>query len=484
MCLLPMLATAKPIYSTCLAGNPFTLRIPVRISNDMTVKYRWYRNDTAVTAVITLPPNEKIIAYTVPDTATYGSAEVFYFTYCIDDECGDTTWTKSPVYVVHFSTCVPPTASAISGSAWVCEGSSAAYSVTSVAETSYEWAVPEGWTVTEGQGTNSVTIKAGASAVNGSISVTPSNECGGSGAAKTLAVEVRTIPAQPSDISGSASVCHNASVTYSVTNVAGVSYTWIVPSGWGITAGQGTSSITAKVNTSGGAGFVSVKPSNECGFGAMHELEVYDNPASDMVQPSAISGSTAVCTGVSYTYSVTNVPGAAFNWVLPSGWTKTAGGTANSITVKVGTTTGSATISVGIFNPCGEAGPSRTLAVSTSAKPAQPSAITGGAVVCQNQAGVAYSVTNVANVTYTWTRPSGWTQTAGGTTNAITVTAGTAAGSIIVTPSNYCGNGETSIKSVKTTACPPTTCGGLLSAGAISSPLCINPGTIKVYGVQ
>jgi uncharacterized protein (TIGR02145 family) len=78
--------------------------------------------------------------------------------------------------------------------------------------------------------------------------------------------------------------------------------------------------------------------------------------------------------------------------------------------------------------------------LTVNSVPAQPSTISGSTSVCSG-ASLTYSVTNVSGVTYTWVLPSGWTQTAGGTTNSITVTAGTSGGTITVTPSNSCGNG-------------------------------------------
>ncbi len=89
-------------------------------------------------------------------------------------------------------------------------------------------------------------------------------------------------------------------------------------------------------------------------------------------------------------------------------------------------------------------------AASVCSYPAQPSVITGPASSCANLS-QTYSVTNVAGVTYTWTLPTGWIQTAGGTTNSITVTTGSASGNISVTPSNTCGNGVPRTLAVTTT---------------------------------
>ena len=66
-------------------------------------------------------------------------------------------------------------------------------------------------------------------------------------------------PAQPSAITGTLNPEVGSSQTYSVTDVAGVTETWSFPSGWVITAGQGTNSVTVTVG--GNNGTISVTPS-------------------------------------------------------------------------------------------------------------------------------------------------------------------------------------------------------------------------------
>jgi trimeric autotransporter adhesin len=80
-------------------------------------------------------------------------------------------------------------------------------------------------------------------------------------------------------------------------------------------------------------------------------------------QPSPISGSNSVCTGISRNYSVTNVAGVTYTWTFPAGWTQTGGGTTNSVTVTTGS--GSGNITVTPSNSCGN-GTSRTLAVNVT----------------------------------------------------------------------------------------------------------------------
>ncbi len=74
----------------------------------------------------------------------------------------------------------PAAAGPISGTSAACAGTtSLIYSVDPVSgATNYIWTVPTGWTITNGQGTNSITVTAGAAGQGGSITVKTENACG------------------------------------------------------------------------------------------------------------------------------------------------------------------------------------------------------------------------------------------------------------------------------------------------------------------
>jgi len=116
-----------------------------------------------------------------------------------------------------------------------------------------------------------VIVTAGANA--GVITVTPSNTCG-TGTARSLTVTTTTtMPSQPGTITGLVSPCTSGNpLTYSVPNVAGMTYSWVFPADWSITAGQGTSSVT--VTAGAQAGNVSVTASNTCGTSTAQTLAV------------------------------------------------------------------------------------------------------------------------------------------------------------------------------------------------------------------
>jgi len=78
-------------------------------------------------------------------------------------------------------------------------------------------------------------------------------------------------------------------------------------------------------------------------------------------------------------------------------------------------------------------------------RPSQPDPISGASSPCANATGELYSVPEVSGATsYSWSVPSGWTITDGGSTSEITVTVGDVGddGDITVSAENACGEGE------------------------------------------
>ena len=102
--------------------------------------------------------------------------------------------------------------------------------------------------------------------------------------------------------------------------------------------------------------------------------------------------------------------------------------------------------------------------------PAQPGVITGTSPVCQNQNGVAYSVTNVPGVTYSWTYSgTGFTIGSGSGTSSITAdfSASATSGTLSVTGSNACGTSTASTLAITVNLEPSG-----VSASASPNPLC------------
>ncbi|MCW3083969.1 MAG: hypothetical protein JWP12_1335 [Bacteroidetes bacterium] len=280
-----------------------------------------------------------------------------------------------------------------------------------------------------------------------------------------VVVTVNPLPAQPSAITGSTTVCSGSTATYSITPVSGAtSYTWTLPGGW--TGTSTTPSITATATTTGGT--ISVVANNACGTGLAQTLAV--NISTIPTQPVAITGATIVCQGLGTTYSVAAVSGAtSYTWVLPSGWSGTS--TTNSISATAGTTGG--TISITANSSCGTS-TAQTLAITVNPVPAQPAAISGNTSFCSGTS-QTYSVTVDPSATsYTWSLPGGWSGTS--TTNTINATAGTSSGSIIVTANNGCGSSTPQSLAVIVNSAPA-------QPSAMTGTNSICPGSAAVYSV-
>ncbi|MUP44302.1 T9SS type A sorting domain-containing protein [Gramella sp. BOM4] len=250
----------------------------------------------------------------------------------------------------------------------------------------------------------------------------------------TIDISVKPdIPAQPGNITIPAGqLCPGSSATYTIGAVTGASeYVWTLPSGW---SGSSTgTSITATVGNSGGT--ISVAAKNDCGTGPTRDLAVTLQPGTPAT-PGTISGTAAVCPGISQTYSISGVSNATeYIWTIPGTWSSTSLTTTSpNLNVTTGTTGGN--ITVVARNSCGTS-TERTFAVTVKAgTPSQPSAIQGDAAVCPGIS-KTFSVDPISGVTYNWTLPSGWTGSSSGP--SITVTTGTTGGTISVTASNDCG---------------------------------------------
>ncbi|WP_366186375.1 ice-binding family protein [Flavobacterium ovatum] len=260
----------------------------------------------------------------------------------------------------------------------------------------------------------------------------------------TGTITVTPVPATPGAITGKATQCPSlTSQTYSISAVTNATtYNWVVPTGWTITAGSGTTSITVTTGTAGQNVNIAVSAQNSCGTSAAQTLAVTVSAATPAT-PGSITGTATQCPSLtSQTYSVSAVANATtYNWVVPTGWTITAGSGTSSITVTTGTAGQNGNITVSAQNSCG-ASALQTLAVTVSAIPATPGSISGTIKQYPGITNQVYSISAVANATtYSWAVPTGWSITSGVGTTSISVTTGSAGqnGNITVSAGNSCG---------------------------------------------
>ena len=255
-------------------------------------------------------------------------------------------------------------------------------------------------------------------------------------------------------ISGSSFICSDATTAVETTSVAGAA------GGNGTITYQWKKSINGATATviSGATGATYTLPTTDAdrtNTGTSNKVIVYTREAHDGACQTSFAASTGDYTLTVYPRVATPTGDAAQSFCTGSTvanliarlsgndikiYEAASGGTALATTAALETKTYYA---VQIAGSCESYG-RLAVAVTIVSVPSQPSTITGDNSVCQGEAGLIYSVTAVAGVTYTWSVPSDWTITNGQGTNSITVTTGTAlgAGTVSVTPSNtVCGNG-------------------------------------------
>jgi hypothetical protein len=173
------------------------------------------------------------------------------------------------------SSTLPGTPGNITGASTGVCGQTVSYSVPAISGvTSYNWVLPSGATLASSNGNNTVDVTYTGSFSTGQLCVTAVNGCGSSA---SRCINVKGVAATPGIIDGPATVCTGEQgLQFEVSPVFGaVSYTWVVPSGSSIIAGQGTSSII--VDWGINSGLVTVTSTNACGSSGTRTLNVIVN---------------------------------------------------------------------------------------------------------------------------------------------------------------------------------------------------------------
>jgi len=149
----------------------------------------------------------------------------------------------------------------------VCGGTNEIFYTSSpIKSVNYHWTVPPDVTIQSGQGTDTIHVDWGF--MPGSLSVYAENDCGET-EATTKWIEVKTVPGPAGLITGKDTVCQGTdNQAYSILPVFGsIEYLWTMPAGVVITAGAGTNEVRLRFDTSALTGNITVKGSNDCGYG-------------------------------------------------------------------------------------------------------------------------------------------------------------------------------------------------------------------------
>jgi subtilisin-like proprotein convertase family protein len=346
----------------------------------------------------------------------------------------------------------PSTPTTILGNSYHCLPLNTTFSTLPVANaTSYTWLTPSNVTVVGGQGSTQILVN-GSAAVNGSVCVTASNSCGTSPSLCKIVNAQSSAPATPSTILGTARVCSGNTITFTSSTPARAGYyKWTLPAGAIIVSGDSTNVVNVLFGPTFNGGTLSVYAVNGCGNGGVRTKALTLNTPST---PGTINGNSYGVCNSTQVYTVANISGITYNWVVPTNAQIVSGQGTNSISVVFGAGFLTGNISVTASNNCGvSAARLRTI----RAVPAAPVAITGSASVCVGQTGVTYSTALVYGASsYTWTIPTGSTIVSGQGTNSITINvAGSPrTGTVLVRANNACGSSGNRSLAITINACP------------------------------
>jgi len=410
----------------------------------------------------------------------------------------------------------PSSPATITGTSQQCAGVvNQTYSISDVLKaTSYTWSVPTGWSITSGQGTNTIILTAGANGQNGDITVTASNGCGTS-SPQILAVTAvstnNTITKSSAVGTDAQTVCISSAITnitYSTTgSPTGATFSGLPASVSGSIAG-GVVTISGSPSASGTFNYIVTLTGGTCNANISGRLTV--NPLNT-ISLSSTNGTdsqtlckNSILTDIDYTTS--GATGATFSG-LPTGVT----GSFSSNSVKIAgtpTASGSNSYTITLTGGCGTVTKTGTITVSPDNIATLSSAAnTNNQTKCVNSSitNITYSTTGATGISSSGLPPGvtasfssntitiSGTPTSSGTFNyVITLTGGcnaiTASGTITVTATvstpTISSSGSTTICSGNSITLTSSSASGgsyLWSTGATTQSISVNAaGTYSV----
>jgi PKD-like domain/Secretion system C-terminal sorting domain len=264
----------------------------------------------------------------------------------VSNQCGSSPTTCKQV---DYNSVIPVTPPSISGPAKVCKGDNVVYSIAPVARaSSYMWSMPAGMSITNGAGSNIISVSVDSLYNQGILRVAATNSCGtGNQRSKTMLFNT---PGTPVQITGPFDGdCANTNVNSIAPVPNANSYVWSNPPGSTLVSGQGTTSATISYPNNFTSGILSVYAVNSCGNGTPRSATVKGAPST----PGIISGNKNVCTGSTEHYSIATVVNTtSYNWTAP-GTIITGQGTKEIDVLYGAVPTANQIITVTASNDCG-----------------------------------------------------------------------------------------------------------------------------------
>ena len=298
-----------------------------------------------------------------------------------------------------------------------CNNTKATYSVVANPKYSkYIWTIPSNGVLLSGQGTNAIEISWN-NIGTGDVCLVVENDCKIK-AQDCLSVSVKK-ELDSLAISSVTESCTGSTVSLSVTGDANITeYVWSVPSNVTILSGQGTPSVSVRLN-SGTEALMALQIKNSCN--QTRQMTRLIAIKSDLPANLPIVGNVAVCSNDTTIYSVNgNSTITGYQWTVPTGATILSGQGTTSIRVVWGTAT-TGKIQLELTNSCQLKRTVSSDNLSIKSGDIIKPVIIGSNNNCPNSR-TTYSITALSNYTkYLWIIPANGTLLSGQGTNTIEV---------------------------------------------------------------
>ena len=360
------------------------------------------------------------------DATSPGEISCYATNLCGNGPAGTHSLTVNPL---------PGAAGAITGDSDVCRGEEGlVYSVGPISNAAdYNWQLPEGFSITAGANTPSITVSLSETAQSGNIIVYASNACG-QGQSAQLAINVHFVTAEAGE-DQTVNYGQSAQLDGATGGDGAIETLWTANnSGWTSTEEDPvTENLTATTE-------FTMQVSND--YGCQAEDETIVNVEGGALSVIAVCNPEEICTGESSLLSAQTSGGTgtySYSWASdPPGFTSTEQGPQvypeETTTYTVEVNDGNETVS-------------DYTTVTVNPLPGDAGAIAGDSDVCRSEEGLIYSVGPISNAAdYNWQLPEGFSITAGDNSPSITVSLSETAqsGAITVYATNACGQGQSS----------------------------------------
>ena len=285
-----------------------------------------------------------------------------------------------------------PSSPVAGGSTPLCTGTTLDLSASTIPNAGYNWSGPNGFS----SSLQYPTIANASTANSGNYFVTATvNGCASS--ASSIDITVNPIPSSPV-VSSNSPLCQGSTISLNAASIAGATYSWTGPNGFSSSLQNPTITNATTINS----GVYSVTATVNGCMSSASSINVTINP----IPPAPIlSSNSPACTGSNVSLNASAINGASYNWSGPNGFTSTQ---QNPLLINIAPANAGTYTAFVSVNGCLSANASTVVNINPT--PNAPTASNNSAI-CEGST-LNLSVSNIANATYSWTGPNGFTASA------------------------------------------------------------------------